>query len=199
MLDLPSHRLPIVCEHLGVSLGHHHNAGADALAAAQVTIALARLVGTDSIQGLLTATFSRLGRLQASSWVGCQTRGAREYLAAQVPLANLDADPENPLYGQTVVFTGGLACMIRREASDCVAEAGGNIGKGVTKRTSLLVLGDGFRGDTLNDFLSTSKALKALEYSKQGQPIEFWTELDFIEALRTGNMAPTDLKPLLDA
>lgn len=60
LLALRSHTLPDVCRHLGVLPGQHHNAGADANAAAQVAIALAKLVGANSIDGLLSATHSQL-------------------------------------------------------------------------------------------------------------------------------------------
>jgi len=62
--------------------------------------------------------------------------------------------------------------------------------KDVTQRTTLLVLGDGFRGaNTFDDFLTTAKALKAWRYREQGQPIEFWSEIDFVEALTGANVA----------
>ena len=62
--------------------------------------------------------------------------------------------------------------------------------KDVTKRTTLLVLGDGFRGaDTFDDLLTTEKALKAWQYHKQGQRIEFWSEVDFVEARTGANVA----------
>jgi DNA polymerase-3 subunit epsilon len=187
LLKLPSNRLPIVCNHLGVALDRHHDAGDDARAAAQITIALAALVEANSIDGLLNATWSRLGRLQPRLWNGCTLRDAT---SKSLPQANLDADPANPFYGQTVVFTGGLSCMIRDEARQFVAAAGGTVNLGVTKRTTLLVLGDGFRGaTTLDDFLATDKAMKAWRYREQGQPIEFWSEVDFVEALTGANVA----------
>lgn len=191
LLDLPSHRLPIVCERLGITLDHHHDAGDDARAAAQIAIALSALAEARSVEDLLAATYSRLGRLQPGEWVGCTMRPCNS--SRPVPLANLEADPENPFYGQTVVFTGGLACMSRSVAWECVAQAGGTIGKGVTKSTSLLVIGDGFTGDTLDDFLTTRKAQQALHYRAKGQPIEFWSEIDFVQALTTTGVASLKL------
>lgn len=43
--DLPNHQLPTVAAHLGINDFDHHDAGDDALACAQVTIALAQRVG----------------------------------------------------------------------------------------------------------------------------------------------------------
>jgi hypothetical protein len=80
--------------------------------------------------------------------------------------------------------------MDRDEARHYVAEAGGTPEKNVTKRTTLLVLGDGFRGaNTLDDLLTTEKALKARRYRENGQHIEFWSEVDFVEALTAANVA----------
>ncbi len=187
LLKLPSNRLPIVCNHLGILLNHHHDAGDDARAAAQITIALAALVQAHTIDELLEATWSRLGRLQPNLWDGC---GLRDVTLKSLPEANADADPTNPFYGQTVVFTGGLSCMVRKEARQYVADAGGTPDADVTKRTSLLVLGDGFRGArTFDDFLTTDKAVKAWRYRERGQPIEFWSEIDFVQALTEANVA----------
>lgn len=58
LLDLPAYRLNIVCEHLGISL-HHHDAGSDALAAAQVALHLAELVGASSTAELDSAAAGR--------------------------------------------------------------------------------------------------------------------------------------------
>jgi len=199
LLDLPSHRLPIVCEHLGYVLDHHHDAGADASAAAHVTMTLAELVGAKTIDELLDATNSNLGTLRPSEWVGCRATSARAYTRDPIPLplANLDADPDNPLYGQVVAFTGGLSTMTRSVAEKCVADAGGAIlSRGVTRKTNVLVLGDGFCGETLGDFVSTRKSAKALEYRARGQAIEFWSELDFVESLRTCNAVPLELEPI---
>jgi DNA polymerase III subunit epsilon len=187
LLRLPSNRLPIVCDHLGIPLNHHHDPGDDARAAAQITIALAASQGAHTIGDLLDATWSRPGRLQPNVWNDGRLRDAT---SRSLPRANLDADPGNPFYGQTVVFTGDLSCMDRDEARHYVAEAGGTPEKNVTKRTTLLALGDGFRGaNTLDDLLTTEKALKARRYLENGQSIEFWSEVDFVEALRAANVA----------
>ncbi len=187
LLHLPSNRLPIVCRHLGVKLSRHHDAGEDARAAAQIAIALAGQVQAHTLDALCHTTWSRLGRLQPTEWDGCTLR---DLTSKSAPQANLDADPTNPFYGETVVFTGGLSCMIRSDAWRYVAAAGGTPNDDVTKRTTLLVLGDGFRGaSTFDDFLATDKAVKAWRYRERGQPIEFWSEIDFVEALTGANVA----------
>lgn len=49
LIQLPKYTLPRVCEHLGVVLAKHHEAGADAQAAALVAIRLAEIVGASTI------------------------------------------------------------------------------------------------------------------------------------------------------
>lgn len=58
LINLPKYNLPQVCNHLGVVLGKHHEAGDDALAAAQVAIRLAESVGASTI-GELDAAANR--------------------------------------------------------------------------------------------------------------------------------------------
>ena len=197
LLGLPSNQLPTVCNHLGIPFNRHHDPGEDARAAAQITIALAARQGANTIGELLDATRSRLRRLQPNVrndgrlQPNVRNDGRlRDATSRSLPQANLDADPGNPFYGQTVVFTGELSCMDRDEARQYVADAGGTPNKDVTRRTTLLVLGDGFRGaNTFDDLLTTEKALKAWQYHKQGQRIEFWSEVDFVEALTGANAA----------
>lgn len=200
LLALPSHRLPVVCDHLGFPLEHHHDAACDAIAAGKIALALAESVDATDLDGLLHATYSRLGRLAPGQWSGCRARssggGGGGGSKPPVPEANVDADPDNPFYGQHVVFTGGLSCMYRKPAFECVAEAGGIVQNGVTKKTSILVIGDGFRGGSVEDFLTvTTKTAKALEYRANGQPIEFWSEPDFVEALMTADVVPFNTGP----
>jgi DNA polymerase-3 subunit epsilon len=57
--------------------------------------------------------------------------------AEDVPNAN----PEGPLYGEVLVFTGALS-MVRHDAAVIAANAGCQVDDSVTKHTTLLVVGD---------------------------------------------------------
>jgi DNA polymerase-3 subunit epsilon len=52
----------------------------------------------------------------------------------------------------------------------------------VNKKTTMLVIGDGFTGNSLEDF-TTKKALRALELRGKGQSIEVFCEDDFLRLL----------------
>jgi DNA polymerase-3 subunit epsilon len=72
--------------------------------------------------------------------------------------------------------------MTRQDACDAVARVGATPAKGLTRKTTVLVIGDGFRGDDLAEF-QTGKARKALELRAKGQPIEVVTEDELLELL----------------
>jgi DNA polymerase-3 subunit epsilon len=86
-------------------------------------------------------------------------------------------NPEGPLHGEVLVFTGMLS-LPRHEAADLAAAAGCEVASGVTKLTTLLVVGD---QDVrhLAGHLKSGKHRKAEELIKQGQPIRILTESDF--------------------
>jgi tetratricopeptide (TPR) repeat protein len=56
------------------------------------------------------------------------------------------AEEEAPLAGKTVVFAGALGLVARREAGRAVAAHGGQLRRGLTRRTDILVVGQGATG-----------------------------------------------------
>jgi len=52
-----------------------------------------------------------------------------------------DGNPEGDLYGEVLVFTGALE-LPRSEAADLAASVGCQVASGVTKKTTILVVGD---------------------------------------------------------
>ncbi|MSW82444.1 MAG: hypothetical protein F2840_15015 [Actinobacteria bacterium] len=184
---LISYRLPIVAEDLGVPMFSHHNAGQDAEACARIALELIRRQPADSLGGLLTEVGVRFGRLDPNSWAGCVRvrenhgggHGGDGY--GPTPEANEDADIGHPFYGQVMVFTGALS-VPREYAWEEVAAVGAIPAKGVNKKTTILVIGDGFAGNSIAEF-STGKALRAVELQAKGQNIEVMTEEDFFTAL----------------
>jgi DNA polymerase-3 subunit epsilon len=134
-----SYGLPFVAKEAGVDLVDHHDALADANAAAQVMIDMASRHKAESIEALLEDLGVLLGELTPEMWAGCRkffNTGKRT-----APVANLDADPDHPLYGQFVSFTGTLQTMRRQEAQERVASVGGTPELSVTRRTTILVEG----------------------------------------------------------
>ncbi|RCW41025.1 DNA polymerase-3 subunit epsilon [Halopolyspora algeriensis] len=188
-LQLANYRLPTVAGELGISLERHHEASEDAAACAQILLALAGKRGSRTVEDFATTTGTRLGTLTSEKWRGCgvvpTSNGRGDWIRRDpdIPPANTEADPAHPLYGQVVVITGDLS-ISRQEAWSAVAETGGIPNKDVTKRTTHLVIGDGFTGGSLDGF-TTGKVTKALTWQSKGQKIEILTEAEFT-ALLTG-------------
>ncbi len=90
-----------------------------------------------------------------------------------------DGNPEGELYGEVLVFTGALM-IPRREAADLAASIGCSVAAGVTKKTTMLVVGD--QDITkLAGKNKSSKHLKAEGLIQKGQKIRIIKESDFRE------------------
>ncbi|MEX1254575.1 MAG: exonuclease domain-containing protein [Dehalococcoidia bacterium] len=90
----------------------------------------------------------------------------------------LTGNPEGPLAGEVIVFTGALA-IARREAADLAASVGCDVETSVTKKTTLLVVGDQDLRCLAGHQLS-SKHRKAESLILSGQPLRILGEADFI-------------------
>ncbi|GHH64841.1 hypothetical protein GCM10017673_08220 [Streptosporangium violaceochromogenes] len=181
---LPSYSLPYAVEAAGSAILDHHDAAADARAAADIVVGALRVHGVTTLRDLLAGRKIPLGRLAAGSWQGWQS--AHGGTRAPLPGANPDADPGGPFYGLAVCFTGTLLSMTRKEAHDHLAEAGGRPVAGVTRKTDVLVIGtqDPVRlrpGDN-----RSGKSRKAEELLAKGHAIEMISEVDFLERLACG-------------
>lgn len=109
-----------VCYMIGYEFDHH-NALADARACGEVVLAAAReLPGTD-LQALANQS---LGRVLGTSGL-------------EIP----EPSEDGPLFGETIVFTGAMD-MLRQEAAKVAAQLGCQVAGNVTKKTTLMVVGD---------------------------------------------------------
>lgn len=86
-----------------------------------------------------------------------------------------DIDPTNPLYGKTVVFTGALATMERKDALKIVANLGGIPKDSVTAATNYLVIGSTEFAKCVKDG-KTEKMKKAETIQKKGGEITIISE-----------------------
>lgn len=94
------------------------------------------------------------------------------------PPARRDGNPDGALFGEVVVFTGELS-ISRAEAADAVARVGCRVDGGVTKHTTMLVVGD---HDThgLPGYDKSAKERKAELLISRGQHILILDEEDFM-------------------
>ncbi len=163
--------LKSVSEHIGHEF-KHHDALEDAKAAGQVMLAAMEETGLD-IFDWLTALRKRP-----------RARGyARATGATKGGSVRRQANPDGPFFGEVVVFTGALG-IARADAADLAAAAGCEVGTSVTRRTTLLVVGDTdlrkLAGRT-----KSSKHRKAEQLALAGQPIRIIGESDFQSIVET--------------
>jgi DNA polymerase III subunit epsilon len=146
-----------VCKMIGYEF-NHHDALADAKAAGQVLLAA---IG--------------ISNLDLDAW---QQRVDQpidpERSSATV---EREGNPEGDLYGEVLVFTGALE-MVRSEAADLAATIGCHVADGVTKKTTILVVGD---QDVrkLAGHQKSSKHRKAEQLALDGQRLRIIRESDF--------------------
>jgi DNA polymerase-3 subunit epsilon len=169
-LILDSYRLVDVTKHLGLPHFDHHNAEADARACASVALKIARTHDAETVDTL---------------WpVSAIAQGARSYYRRlPLPVASTAADPEHPLYGASVTFTGELEGFTRDEARSACAALGATITAGPTKKTDVVVVG-GFDPATLRpEATVSSKLQKAMDLRASGLHLELISEADFTALL----------------
>lgn len=94
-----------------------------------------------------------------------------------------DGDPEGDLYGEVLVFTGELE-LPRREAADLAASVGCQVADSVTKKTTILVVGDQ-DVTKLAGHEKSSKHRKAEQLVSEGYQIRIMRESDFKNLVRT--------------
>jgi len=99
-----------------------------------------------------------------------------------------EGDGDGPLLGEVMVFTGALS-ISRREAADLAAKAGCRVAPGVTKETTLLVVGDldlrNVPGQT-----RSAKHRKAEALIHAGQSIRIIGESDFRRLIANEGESP---------
>lgn len=92
-----------------------------------------------------------------------------------------EGNPEGSLFGEVVVFTGALS-MPRREAAQVAADLGCAVVTGVSKKITMLVVGDQDITKLAGNERS-SKHRKAEELMSKGFPIRILRETDFLALL----------------
>lgn len=164
---------------LDIPAYNHHEFGDDARASALIAIEIARRTGSATLAELWPSS-----EKPAAKMPGYYSAGYTRKLA-DLPQANTSANPEGPLFGQTVVFSGDLAAMARVEAQDAAAAKGATIVNSVTKKVTLVV-GAEIDGGTR----FSAKVKRAHELAAAGQNIRVIGELDFLRLLAFTSALP---------
>lgn len=193
-LTLPDYKLPTVAEHLRVKGFKHHDAAADAEACARIVIGIAHRIGAADVNSLWPLGPKRAG---SSRWSSGRATTAK---VSELPQPAADSDPRHPLHGHRIVLTGELDGMDRWTAFERIAAAGGTPQKGVTLKTTMLIVSGRRRlPESYRPELGSQKEQKAAEYRDRGNAIFFLGHEDLLEALAwrsgiTDNGTPAVLK-----
>ncbi|WCB96512.1 DNA polymerase exonuclease subunit [Baekduia alba] len=171
---LPSYSLPWVCDHVDVVLADHHDPLADARACAEVMLKLLATLGTTTLSEAAERLTVFVGSYGPHD-VRCTIKDHKSRLG-RLP-ENPDADPDHPLYGMHLVFTGTLQQWRREDAARLAVQCGAICANSVTRSTDYLVCGISdprvLRGHTMSTKLRKATA----------QGVELLTELEFTQLL----------------
>ena len=143
-----------ICNFLGYEF-KHHDALEDAKAAGYILISASNKSG-----------------INLDSWV----KRVNQPIA---PITENEVNPDGILYGEILVFTGELE-ISRREAAKMAAQIGCQVASGVTKKTTILVVGDQ-DVSKLAGHKKSSKHRKAEQLILKGSSIRIIRETDFKE------------------
>lgn len=165
--SLSDYKLPTVANYLGVPDFDHHSAAADAEACAAIVLKLAAFDGCTDLNTL---------------WpIPAGEKRTRIYVPkSELPKANLEADSNHPLYDQSICFTGKLDSFTQSEAERIAVDFGARVEKNVTKRTTLVVVGQFDPAHLRAGAKLSSKAQKAATLAAEGQPVEIVDEAAFL-------------------
>jgi len=153
--------LASVCRLIGHDFAHH-DALEDAKAAGQVMIAACATSG-----------------LSLNDWTTRIRRPISESPSSRyAQRTQREGNPDGPLFGEVVAFTGALS-IPRATAADLAAALGCEVASGVNKRTTMLVVGDQDVARLAGHELS-SKQRRAEELATGGQTIHILRESDFV-------------------
>ncbi len=156
-----------VAEFLGIEF-RHHDAGEDAKAAGKILLRAISESGFN-LEQWLTRSHDLVGPFAIAK-------------------TSADVNPNGALFGDVLVFTGELS-MLRRVAAAAAAQVGCEVAEGVTKKTTLLVVGDqDIRA--LHGHKKSHKHRKAEDLIAMGQSIRIIGESDFQSLVNLAERVP---------
>jgi DNA polymerase-3 subunit epsilon len=180
---LKSYRLKLVSAHLGYKF-KHHDAGADALAAANIIIKAMEKAGTNDIRKLAESMGVKIREVTAGGEYELSSERQKRKQENRVDARDIksesrDQDPGHPLYNRELVFTGNFSNgLTRRQAMQKAANAGARLINYVRRATDYLVQGAGDKGG------ESSKTRKAKRLIESGAGIKIISENEFLSLLQ---------------
>jgi DNA polymerase-3 subunit epsilon len=182
-LNLDSYKLPLVAKSLSLPSFSHHDAAADAIACAQIALAISQRTGKSSISQLWSSktpksspTKRRATPKNSTPYHVPTHRFPMNRASLLFIFPPKTPNPRHPLYGSVVCLTGELENFSRNEITEILTAFGATVSSSVTKKTSLLV--------TNQQEPETVKHRKALSSQNTGQFLEIIDEKGLIQVLK---------------
>lgn len=163
-LRVPSYGLPWVSEHLGLDPFDHHDALADAMAAANVLLVLAERLDLRDMQAVIGQSRRRVT--------------AEDISDEELGLDGVEGVP-NSFADEVVCFTGKIT-LKRKDAEELAEKLGATISRSVTRQTTVLVVGGFSEGSLRPGAQMSLKLEKAVESVAKGQRLEILTESEYL-------------------
>ncbi len=181
---LPSYKLNVVSDHLGISL-NHHQALDDAHASAQILLKASEDLNAHDEKDLIDKTGTTNGMMYGTGYEPARInkkKPAQKPSAQSYVAASTDFDKTHPFYRASFVFTGKMDNMKRDDAIQRVVNVGGEWNSSLDRSTDYVVVGQQAYEDYLNGEKS-SKLERVETLLSQGFPIEIISEEDFLKKL----------------
>lgn len=176
--NLQSHSLNSLAMNLNLSNFNHHDALEDAMICGEIYV---RAIGENPqmIKEMLSS--KKLGgyfNKRAKPSTHKIIKNNSFFSKINRKKVSVEANPNGPLFGKSILFTGSLS-ISRSNAASLAGNAGCEVKSSITKTTSYVVVGEQDLELTKGRKRST-KHRKAEEYISQGLPIKILTEKQFL-------------------
>lgn len=169
--DFPNHKLSTLVQHFGIADNTEHRGLSDAIHTHKCY---------EHIKRHIVETNTDLNKYKNRHTAPRQFRGVS---AKDIAPTVTEFDEEHPLYNKTVVFTGALEKLLRKDAMQIVVNCGGACADNISKKVNYLVLGNNEYCPTIKDGKSTKqKTAEALIL--QGCDIHILSESVFYDFLK---------------
>lgn len=181
---MDSHKLNILAEAFGANLDKHHDAGADAVACAEIMLKFMQAAEC-SIDNIADHCYLQNGVFSPSEFRSCVKKGRWGMKERQIKeaLACVDShDPLSPFYQKKICLTGTFQKAKRSEIYLKIASIGGLPMDSISKQTDYLFISN--KNYTITDETKmSSKQKTAIQLQKEGAKIQIFSEDDFYTML----------------
>lgn len=193
--SIVSFALPKLCWHLGIPFTETHRAEADAKACGLVAVALLERSNCETLEEVAQLFGVSLGEVGPDVDDRCRGPGSKTHakvldceqkqaiVAACIKALGVEKlDPGGDFQGKSVVLTGELQSMTRKEAETLLEAVGAKVKSSVSSKTDFLIEGKQDPSKVKADGVS-GKHRKCMELKASGSKIEVLDERMFFENL----------------